>query len=356
MTAFVEKRIPSRLESWERITRAANRQAAKMRFRQSRRYASEEQSQQRTVAQFLKLEMKHEGFDLHLLQVAFRDLPTVSDAKSEEDRNHVLVTHQNLLAITLHRASVELPRNHYLHSYYSHPNDFDRWLLERIATVVAELGPLEQSETLWKPILDLGPEAHRWIESYLHSWFSHGSKAAPSVESFSSTWQSQIAHALASPRWQGTSGEACRFSGDLFTELMGLGWFTYEIIGDAQFRDTITSMASLYRKWALRCLKNSDAIMTFARFLRRPSAADLLTDGMAWILGAVGDYDEGDWDRAEREKDGLVDLVEHWWEAVGRGPSSAHVERTTALSLLKILADQQHPRALEIQDRVARSR
>jgi len=115
-------------------------------------------------------------------------------------------------------------------------------------------------------------------------------------------------------------------------------------------------MASLYREWALRCLRNSDAIMTFARFLRLPSAADLLTDGMVWILEAVGDYDERDWDGAEREKDDLVDLVEHWWEAVGRDPSSANAGRTTALGLLKILADQQHPRALEIQDRVARSR
>ena len=329
-TAFVEKKIPSRLESWERIARAANRQAAKMRFRENRRHATEGWPQKRDLAEFLKLEMMYEGFDLHLLKVAFRDLPTASDAKSEEDRNRVLVTHQNLLGISLHRASVELPHDHYLHSYYSHPNDFDRWLLERIATLVAQLGPVEESGTLWKPVLDLGPEAHRWIESYLHSWFSHGSKAAPSVESFSSTWQSQIAHALASPRWQGGSAEARHFSGELFTELMGLGWFTYEIIGDAQFRGTITSMSSLYREWALRCLRNTAAIMAFARFLRRPSAADLLTDGMAWILGAVGDYDERDWDGAEREKGDLVDLVEHWWEAVGINPSSANAGRTTA--------------------------
>lgn len=355
LKAFVEKKIPCRLESWDRIARAANRQAAKMRFRQSRRHATEGQPHKRTFAEFLKLEMNHEGFDLHLLNVAFRDLPTVSDAESEEDRDHVLVTHQNLLGITLHRASVEFPRDHYLHSYYSHPNEFDRWLLERIATLSAQLGPVEESGALWKPVLNLGPEAHGWVESYLHSWFSHGSKAAPSVEAFSSTWQIQIAHALASPRWQGRSSDARHFSGELFTELMGLGWFSYQIIGDAKFRGTIASMSSLYREWALHCLRNSDAIRSFARFLRCPSATDLLTDGMVWILGAVGDYDVTDWDRAEREKDDLVDLVEHWWKSVGRDRSSADAGRTAALGLLKILADQQHPRALEIQDRLARS-
>jgi hypothetical protein len=115
-------------------------------------------------------------------------------------------------------------------------------------------------------------------------------------------------------------------------------------------------MSSLYRKWALRCLRNNQAIRTFARFLRCPSATDLLTNGMAWILEAVSDYDERDWDGAKHEKNDLLDLVEHWWNAVGREPSKADVGRTTALDLLKILADQQHPRALEIQDRVARSR
>ena len=72
-------------------------------------------------AEFLELEKKHDGFDLHLLKVAFQDSPTISDAKSDEDRKSVLNRHQNLLGITLRRALVKLPDNHYLHSYYSHP-------------------------------------------------------------------------------------------------------------------------------------------------------------------------------------------------------------------------------------------
>jgi hypothetical protein len=355
-TAFVEKKMPCRLESWEKIARAANRQSAKMRFRQSRRQASEEQPPKRDFAEILEFQMKHEGFDLHLLNAAFRDLPTVSDAKSEEDQQCVLATYQQLLGITLRRASVEFPHDHHLHSYYSLPTDFDRWLLERIATLVAQLGPVEESGMLWKHVLDLGPEAHQWIESYLHSWFLHGSKAAPSVESFSSTWQIQIAHALASPRWQDRPDGARYSSGNLFTELLGLDWLTYEVIGGAEFRDTITSMSPLYRDWASRCLRSSDDMTTFARFLRRPSAANLLTDGMSWILEALSDYDEGDWDRANHDKTALLDLVEHWWEAALKDPSLADAGRTAALGLLKILADQQHPRALEIQDRVARSR
>ena len=355
LTAFVEKKIPSQLESWERVARAANRQSANMKFRQRRKWVSEPRAEKQDLAEFLKLEMKHEGFDLHLLKAAFRDLPSISEVKSEEDRNRVLATHQNLLGISLRRASVDFPNDHQLRFYYSHPNEFDRWLLERIATLVAQLGPIEESATLWKPILDLGPEAHPWVESYLHSWFLHGLKAAPSVESFSSTWQIQIAHTLASPCWQGTADGAQFPPRNRLTELMGLARFTYDVIGSAEFRGTITSMSSLYREWALYCLTNRDAVMVFARFLRCASAADLLTDGMDWILMAVSGYDEGHWDNADSEKNVLIDLVEHWWSVVGRDPSSANAGRTAALGLLKILADQQHPRALEIQDRVARS-
>jgi hypothetical protein len=136
---------------------------------------------------------------------------------------------------------------------------------------------------------------------------------------------------------------------------MGLGWFTYTIIGEAQFRDTIRSMASLYQQWASRCLRGSDSLTAFARFLRCPSATSLLTDGMQWILAATGDYEDTDWNRAEHEKDDLVDLVEHWWDTMGRDQPAPDAGRAAALGLLKILADQQHPRAMEIQNRIARS-
>ncbi len=265
------------------------------------------------------------------------------------------VTHQNLLGITLRRTTIQLSENHYLHSHYSHPIDFDHWVLERIAIQVAQLGPGDESASLWKPILDLGPEGHPWIESYLRDWFSSGSKAAPSVESFSISWREHINYALGSPHWTGGNGERRHELTGLLTELMGLGLFSYKIIGDVSFRETIASMSLLYRDWSSRCLRRGEATIEFARFLRLPSAVDLLADGIAWYLEAVCDYDEAVWEHATREKEELAGLIEHWWNASGKKSPSSQATKSPAMGLLKILADHHHPRALEIQDRIARS-
>jgi hypothetical protein len=353
INAFVEKKIPVHLKSWERIERGANRRSARMRFRVSLKAKAEGEQENPFLGELLEYEMKNEGLDLNLIKVAFRDLPTVSEAESEEDRERVVSAHRNLLGIAMRRASVECPDDYQLYSDCSDPSDYGHWILRRVAVLVAQLGPGEQSSAFWKPILDLRPEARDWTKSYLQSWFSSGVKFAPSVESFSSTWQVQIAHALASPRWDAKINPV---GDELLTELLGLGWFSLDVVGAAEFRSTITSMSTLYRKWASRCLMDIGAVATFSRFLRRPAAAELLTDGMIWILEAARDFDEADWDGTSREKGHLVDLLEHWWQVRGeRGPST-DAGRAPALGLLRILADQQHPRALEILDRVARSR
>ena len=350
-----KKRIPPTLNSWEKIARIANRQCARMIFRQGRRSETDSSPMKRSFSDISELEKNREGFDLRLLTIVFQVQPTISKMESDEQRNSVLCNLQNLLGITLRRTFVELPDRHYLHSYYGHPNDFDRWVMERVATFVGDFGPIEESAKLWKPILNLDLKAADWIECYLHDWFLHGSKAAVSIEAFSSLWQSQIAYALAAPCWGDQPGSGRHSYVDLYTGLMGLHWSTYRIIGNVEFRATIASMRGIYRRWAFRCLSDDDSMMVFARFLQCESAVDLLDDGLSWILEAIKRYDERDWDDAARKKDDLVDLVEHWWSTRGRNSLQGKTERTTALGLLKVLADQQHARALEIQDRVART-
>ncbi|MGP0066666.1 MAG: hypothetical protein ACLQGP_24135 [Isosphaeraceae bacterium] len=357
LNAFVEKKIPPRLDSWKKLARASNRQSAKMRFRRRSDRPSDRRSEQAALTAFLERELVYDGLDLNLIKAAFQNLPLVTHADSREERIRAIFTHRNLLGITLRRTAIRLPENHYLHHHFGHPNDFDHWTIERIAIQVAQLGPGDESASLWKPILDLGPEAHTWIESYLRDWFSSGSKAALSVESFSTNWRDQINYALSSPRWTGGDGERHHELTGLLTELMGLGVFSYKIIGDVRFRETIASMSLLYGDRSSRCLNmnRGEAIITFPRFLRLPSAVDLLANGIGWIFEAVRNYDGTVWEHAKQEKEELVGLIEHWWNASGKKSPSSQATKSPAMGLLKILADHQHPRALEIQDRIARS-
>lgn len=355
INAFVEKKILPRLDSWKKLAQASNRQSAKMRFRRAPDRPVDRRTDKAALSAFLERETVYDGFDLDLIRVAFQNLPIVVQAESREEHIHAIVAHQNLLGITLRRTAIRLPENHYLHDDYGHTNEFDRWILKRTAIQVAKLGPGDESASLWKPILALGPEGHSWIESYLQDWFSSGSGAAPSVESFSISWRDHINFALSSPRWTGSDGEHLHESRGLLTELMGLGAFSYKVIGDVRFRATIASMSSLYGDWSSRCLKGGDAIITFPRFLRLPSAVDLIESGIGWIYDAVRDYDDADWEQSTREKAELIDLIEHWWNALGKKSPSSQATKSPAMGLLKILADHHHLRALEIQDRIARS-
>jgi ABC-type ATPase involved in cell division len=343
--AFAERRLPTRIPSWERVARASNHQVALM---QLRRAAGLEPGRRLQRSECLARTRGKPGLDLDLLRHAFGWLPRLSEASSPGERSCWVEIHRQLLGVTIRRAAAKVERRDDNHL----PNDFDRWVLDRVARLILELRPEESPESFWKPILELGPESHRWIEDFLSSWFMEGLPAAGSLVDFASNWRAMIEHAIASPRWERTSGRSTYDACAMWTALLGFG-SVGRMREEAEYRAAITPLVPLYREWAARWLGYHDTARRFAHFLRQPASADILPEGLAWLFSLAQQYSDKDWDARPRDADAFVSLIEHWWRSRGRSRAPAE-ETSTAVRLLKLLSDRQHPRALELQDRMAK--
>ena len=126
------------------------------------------------------------------------------------------------------------------------------------------------------------------------------------------------------------------------------------MIKGEEYRRAVTSVIPLYREWASRWLSYDDTAQSFAHFLRQPSAADMLPEGLNWLFGLAQKYSDSHWNKHPKDADAFVSLVEHWWR-VRRDKAVPADETVAAMGLLKLLSDRQHPRALELQDWMARA-
>jgi hypothetical protein len=349
--AFAERRLPHRIESFERIAEASKRQVAAVLFRRYRKFARVDGSRTLDLAEFRSRQRRRPGFDLQVLMAAFRSHPPPGEVSSAEGRENTVHLHRELLGICLRRAraSVRERDDNYHHSSERVPNEFDRWILERVAGLIPQVDTVEDAEPFWKPLLDLDLEAHYWTESFLRSWFLHGKKAARSPEAFAVHWRAMVDYALAPGERDATYRRR-----SMLLELMGLDWLCIDVVGGKDFREVIGSMTPAYREWASGSLRDGDSVRRFARFLRQPAASVMLAEGIGWVLESMQQCTGRMWDEESETAEALVSLVEHWWRTRHEATPVSGCGKEAAMGLLKILADTQLPRALELQDQIAR--
>jgi hypothetical protein len=68
-----------------------------------------------------------------------------------------------------------------------------------VAGTIPILTAREDHRTLWQPILDRGPPAHKWIERFFWEWFTAGVRAAQTPERFTAIWSAMIETCAAEP-------------------------------------------------------------------------------------------------------------------------------------------------------------
>src|SRR5690606_17063751 len=118
------------------------------------------------ASQHVRRYRDHYGLDTTILRHAFEWLPNPGTVDTDEaSRSTVLL--KELIAVML----VKIPvlsddRN----DSQALPFEFDRWVMNHTAAFVAQLDSDQEAEELWKPILDLGPSAHYWVEDFLDTW------------------------------------------------------------------------------------------------------------------------------------------------------------------------------------------
>jgi hypothetical protein len=152
--------------------------------------------------------------------------------------------------------------------------------------------------------------------------------------------------------WPEDAEMAWRHREELFLGLFGLDWYC-ECLKDVEFRPYIAAMRDRYRQWADTWLRHHDSAKRFARFLTWPSAEEIAEEGLVWLHTAANGIFRDQWDRDDIEN-AVMDCLEHFWQDRRAAIRSTPEVRSAFMGLLKQLADLMFPRALELQDVIAR--
>ena len=371
--SFIEGTLPAERIPWQRIESFARRSLERMEIRYRTRWweptqtEAGEESATETAAESNNEEdnsqaishgrprrsVHYPGFDIQVLHSAFSWLPNLTEAQDREERRGWIETWRELLTVVLRMVgSDEMDENDELSGT---PYAYDRWVFKGVAQLIPQMTPGEEPDRLWRPIVDLGPVAHHWVESFLRDWVIHGPDAAESPAHFVEYWRPMIEYCLRTPRWN-RNGRAGLHLDEMHINLMGLGLGS-EHVGQEEFAGPIGSMLDLYERWADNCLSRWHVLRYLVVFLTKPAARTLVCPAIQWIRSTVKDYSNYDWRGFNQgELESLItDALRVCWRQHRQSVQDDEILREAFLGLLTILTNRLCPSAMELQDEVIRS-
>jgi hypothetical protein len=228
----------------------------------------------------------------------------------------------------------------------STPYDFDQWVIGRIAHLILQLEAGEEREAFWKPFLELGTQAHYWVEQFLHHWLQVGLGGDQIPAGFAGEWRKMIEFARSSPLWT-TDSDWRRHREKLWIELMGLDVMPLWI---ADHQSLVAGMRDLYSDWASKYLSDTDSAGAFAYFLQNPATEEILCDGIKWLekatpaLRNIG--------RSGELVGIIASLLAKSWQHHSRKILGDVDAFASFKRLLQRLCELQNPIALELSDRM----
>lgn len=232
------------------------------------------------------------------------------------------------------------------------PYESDRWIMARVAEFVAHTNSVETARQFYRPILELGPAARYWVRDFMQSWILQGLQVSPDLQGFSQIWQDMVAYTETLQAWQPGEGNYWSRAESLATELMGLSETGVAVLGDAKYKDLISSMAGTFAQWGNRWLKYASAAGWFAYFLRMESGRVLLPQGIKQLATTVGSLPDDDWYR--HNLGGLfTEVLSLCWKDFQREVESDAGLREAFLRLLAVLCARQIPEALHLRAKVS---
>lgn len=162
---------------------------------------------------------------------------------------------------------------------YRLPYQFGYDVLDRLAWFAAA-DPSEEANAIWRSVLQLGDEAHVWIERFL-SGFLLAHRHAP--ELFLARWKAMIVFALS--EW--ATAKRPYHRDQLFRRLLGFG-FEGTLVGVPNISSHLSEMRGLYRQWVETYLnRDEENVASFCYFLAHDIGAALRFDGIKWIAAAL---------------------------------------------------------------------
>jgi hypothetical protein len=232
------------------------------------------------------------------------------------------------------------------------PYESDRWIMARVAEFVAHANSVETARSFCWPILELGPAAKYWVESFLESWISLGLPLSTDVQGFGAIWEDMVTYAETLPAWQPGEGNYWWRAERLAVSLMGLNQAAIAVLGDAKYKGLIGSMAATFERWGTRWLKYGSAAGWLAYILRTESGQALFPQGIRQLAGVVGSLPDREWQHHELGPL-FTEVLSLCWKTRQKEVERDAGLREAFLRLLAALCARQIPEALHLRSKVS---
>ena len=344
--AFVTKQLSAESIPFQRVSSISRRFEERM---EARKPPSRHRLQRDGIRQTEEREVDRSRFwlDTAVLSHGFGFLGSLAGVVDEHDRTRLLDYHEAILTVF----TGTMPKVQGRHQRVEGtPYDFDLWILRTTAAVVAQLETESEARRFWQPIVDLGPGAHYWIESFFQEWLVTGSRFAPSLDHFARRWGEMIAYALEAPNVTGGWPQSFWLD-DCFIEIMGLG-LAINIAGAEEFRPVVQVLTPLYERWADKWLSQA-RFGVQVRLLPKPTWRSCSApSGVAWLGRGVQTVHAGDEDDLG---EALTGALRACWRSCRMEIAGDEPLRKEFLCLLNLLCNHLNADALSLRAEVTQS-
>jgi hypothetical protein len=229
------------------------------------------------------------------------------------------------------------------------PDEFDSWVFGLVAKAIPNLIAAEDHRSLWRPILDRGSPAHKWVERFFWDWFTDGLHAAQSPQQFTQIWAAMIQYALESPAWDPAINRSYDLDSAVF-EMLGFNSRMNKLGQKPEFAAALVNMESIFAKAAERWFRMPRVAAGFLYFVTQPAAAGLLVPAIRWLAVTVPSFGSYDWKYGL--EDNLIVFLRTSWERQNQTISNDPALQSAFLSLLACVVSRGGHAAIALRDHV----
>jgi len=232
------------------------------------------------------------------------------------------------------------------------PYEFDRWVIQRTAELLATINSHEQARAFYQPMLRRGPAARYWTQDFLEAWITTTLPRITDRALFAEVWKGMVDYTFSLPAWIGRRPGIWHQAETLSVDLMGLREPAVKMLGRKEYTDLVKEMAPTFKRWGDQWLKYASVAAWFANFLSTESGRALLPQGIQQLSPLVSSFADSDWEREALPPTFSSALAAAWRHMPSEIATDAPL-RHAFLHILTELCSRSIAEAIHLRDRVS---
>lgn len=300
---------------------------------------------------------KRPEIDLELLSVSFGQIFCFEDVKGKSDLNEWLQFWGQILVCRLAFNQL-FDENGVVVRSQDHDSDpgwgSDSPLLQAVAKFISRIENPQLARKLWKPILDLGPSDHNFIDSFL-SWFFFYGFEFDCSETFIAVWKEIFDEVCTADHWSSEKySRQWHNIGEVWESLLIIkDGVVHRFSKNESHCQAVYKMKEYYYKWVQKKLfKDTYSSIYYLIFLKQPIARMIRLESLLWmseIIENPQDY----WRDEKRLFESVSEYLSFLWENHKEELIKTDSFNSSYQKLLQFLVNEQNPMAIDLQTRMA---